>query len=126
MFGRVVRVGLTFDDDWECLVGLAPDVPGLAPVLPGVLLRAQVGDDQRGLSAVRLQIGSHEYISVLKKKVSSFMVCTHDQNCVPLIICSKIVTILKMNIPSCQINVPPCQINDPPYQIDVPLSNKFP
>ena len=61
-----------------------------------------------------------------EKKVSSFMVCTHDQNFVPLIICSKIATILKINIPSCQINVPPCQINDPPYQINVPLSNKFP
>ena len=58
---------------------------------------------------------------------------THDQNFVPLIICNKNVTLLKMNVPSCQINVPPCQINDPPSQINVPhcqinvpLSNKFP
>ena len=60
------------------------------------------------------------------------MVCTHDQNFVPLIICNKIVTLLKMNVTSVQINVPPCQIIDPPSQINVPhcqinvpLSNKF-
>ena len=43
------------------------------------------------------------------------------------------MTLLKINVSSCQKNVPPCQINDPPYQINVshcqinvPLSNKFP
>ena len=57
---------------------------------------------------------------------------THYQNFVPLIICNKIVTLLKINVPSCQINGHPCQINDPPSQIhvfhgqiNVPLSNKF-
>ena len=52
---------------------------------------------------------------------------------VSLIICNKIVTLLKINVPSCQINVPPCQINDPPSQINfphcqinVPWSNNFP
>ena len=56
---------------------------------------------------------------------------THDQNFVPLIICNKIVTLPKINVPSRQINVPSCQINDPPSQINVPhcqinvpLSNK--
>ena len=51
---------------------------------------------------------------------------THDQNFVPLIICNKIVTLFKINVPSCQIYVPPCQMNDPLSQINVPLSNKFP
>ena len=57
----------------------------------------------------------------------------HDQNFVPLIIYNKIVTLLKIIIPPCQINVPPCQIYDPqsqinvPHcQINVPLSNKYP
>ena len=65
--------------------------------------------------------------------VGRVRVRTHDQIFVPLIICCKIVTLLKINVPSCQINVPPCQINDPPSQINVPrcqinvpLSNKFP
>ena len=44
----------------------------------------------------------------------------HDQNFVPLRSCNKIVTPLKINIPSCQINVPPCQKNDPLYKINVP------
>ena len=58
---------------------------------------------------------------------------TYDQNFVPLIICYKIATLSKINVPSIQMNVPPCQINDPPSQINiphcqinVPLSNKFP
>ena len=62
----------------------------------------------------------------------SLRVRTHDQNFAPLIICNKIVTLPKTNVPSCQIIVPPCQINDPPSQINfphcqinVPLSNKF-
>ena len=44
---------------------------------------------------------------------------THDQNFVPLIICNKIVTLLKINIPSCQINDPPSQINVPHCQTNV-------
>ena len=58
---------------------------------------------------------------------------THDQNFASLIICNKIVTLLKINFPSCRISVPPCQLNDPPSQknvprcqINVPVSNKFP
>ena len=50
----------------------------------------------------------------------------------PLIICIKVVSLLKINVPSCQMNIPPCQINDPPSernvphsQINVPWSNKF-
>ena len=65
--------------------------------------------------------------------MTKFRVLTHDHNFAPLIICNKIVTLLKITVPSCQINVPPCQINDPPSQINVlhcqinvPLSNKFP
>ena len=64
---------------------------------------------------------------------ASIRVRTHDQNIVPLIICNKIVTCLKINVPFCQIIVPPFQINDPPSQINVPscqinvpLSNKSP
>ena len=78
--------------------------------------------------------------------VHSLRVRTHDQNSVPLIICNKIVSLLKINVPSCQINVPSCQINVPQYQIkarssqikdrlsqisvprseiNVPLSNRF-
>ena len=53
---------------------------------------------------------------------AGFRVCTHDQNFAPLIICYKIATLLKINVPSCQINVPLCQINDPPSQINVPPS----
>ena len=51
---------------------------------------------------------------------------THYQNIVPLIIWYKIVTLIKINVPSRQINVPPCQINDPHCQINFPLSNNFP
>ena len=55
-----------------------------------------------------------------------FRARTHDQNIVPLIICNKIVTLLKINVPSCQINDPPSWITVPLCQINVPLSNKFP
>ena len=51
----------------------------------------------------------------------------------PPIICNKIATLFKMNVPSCRINFPRSQIIDPPSQINVPhcqinvpLSNKFP
>ena len=54
------------------------------------------------------------------------MVRTHDQNIVPLITCSQIMTLLKINVPACQTNDPPSQINVPHSQITVPLSNKFP
>ena len=59
-------------------------------------------------------------------KIWCVRVHTHDQNFVPLIICDKIVTLLKINVPSCQINDPTCQKNVPHCQINVPLSNKFP
>ena len=47
---------------------------------------------------------------------------THDQILVAQIILNKIVTLLTINVPSCQINVPPCDINDPTSQINVPPS----
>ena len=67
-------------------------------------------------------------------QLPSFLrVRTHYQNFAFLIICNKIVTLLKINVPSRQINVPPCQINDPTSQINVPhcqknvpLANKCP
>ena len=68
------------------------------------------------------------------KKTNWYLrVRTHDQNFIPIWICNKIVNLLKINVPSCQIHVPPsqiidppCQINVPHCQINVPLSNKFP
>ena len=55
-----------------------------------------------------------------QRKKLMLRVRTHDQNFVPLMICNKFVTLLKINVPFRQINVPPCQINVPPCQINVP------
>ena len=64
--------------------------------------------------------------TVLWRKIFQVMFCrtlrvrTHDQNFVRLIICNEIVTVLNINVLSCQVNVPPFHINDPPSQINVP------
>ena len=50
---------------------------------------------------------------------------THDQNFASLIICNKIVILLKINVPSCQINDPPSQMNIPRCQINVPGQINF-
>ena len=72
----------------------------------------------RDLRDIYLQEG-HIFVSHFDHVYGPLRVCTHDQNFVPLNICYKIVTLLKINVPS-------CQINDPHGQINVPLSNKFP
>ena len=60
--------GLTVHFDGECGVDLAPDIPGLAPVHALVLLHAQVGDDQRRLSSVRLQVRGHQHVAILRTR----------------------------------------------------------
>ena len=66
----------------------------------------------------------HDPMSACIHYLICLRVRTHDQNFVPLIICNKIVTLLKINVPSCQINVPPCQMNDPPSQKKMSLTVK--
>ena len=59
-------------------------------------------------------------------KILLLRVRTHDRNFVPIIICNKIVAVLKTNVSSCQINDPSPQINIPCCQMNAALSNKFP